>query len=154
MQGHHCPVANLMTCELSHACMHAVVLVWSWGSSLLGVVVGVYSNGQLPAWIMTVTGGIYSTLGYCLVTKKNDRVVELQQDCCYRWCVSVAVYSFKGNSETLSFGWAALSHLSQHADRPTHLHRHLMTPAWKSVCEGMAVILEVCVCAGVHARLR
>lgn len=37
------------------------------------------------------------------------------------------------------------SHLSQHAERPTHLHRRLMTPACKSVCESMAV--DECVCS-------
>lgn len=37
------------------------------------------------------------------------------------------------------------SHLSQHIERPAHLHRRLMTPACKSVCESMAV--DVCVYA-------
>lgn len=35
--------------------------------------------------------------------------------------------------------------LSSHAERPTHLHRHLMTPACKSVCESVAV--DECLCA-------
>lgn len=50
---------------------------------MLGPVVGVYGNGQLPGRIMTVTGEVYCTLGYCLVMKENDRGSDIQQDCGY-----------------------------------------------------------------------
>lgn len=45
--------------------------------------VGVYTKGQLPGRIMTVTRGVYLTVGYCLVMKKNDRGFDIQQDCGY-----------------------------------------------------------------------
>lgn len=48
---------------------------------MLGHVVGVYSNGQLPGRIMT--WGVCCTLGYCLVMKKNARGFDIQQDCGY-----------------------------------------------------------------------
>lgn len=68
--GHLSPTVNLMT---HSEVMHALVLVWHWGSSLEGAVVGVYNNGQLPSWIMTVTRRVYFTLGSCFAIKRNDR---------------------------------------------------------------------------------
>lgn len=39
--------------------------------------VAVYNNGQLPGWIMIVTRGVYFTLLYCFVMKRNESEFEI-----------------------------------------------------------------------------
>lgn len=147
----HSPIVNFVT---HGEVIHAVVLVWRWESSLLGAAVAVFSKCQLPAWIMTITRGVYFTVGYCLVMRKNDRGFDIQQVCgcvctvgdvCA--CLGLPTRSKEAKRLCPLVEWR--SHLSQHAERPTHLHRRLMTPACKRVRESMAVDVCVCVCACV-----
>lgn len=59
-----------MTCsKVVHV---GVEFSWSWESSLLGPVVGVYSEGQLPRPDNDCKlGGVYCTVGYCLGMKEK-----------------------------------------------------------------------------------
>lgn len=75
--SHSSPIVNLMThSEVMHAVELGEQPVGSCGWYI-------YTNGQLPGRIMTVTRGVCFTLGYCLVMKKNDRGFDIQQDCGY-----------------------------------------------------------------------
>ena len=131
-----------------------VALLWSWESSLLRAVVVVYSNGQLPGRIMTVTRRVYCTQAYCLVMKENDRGFDIQQDCGYvkewwiqmcvcvclysrRCCVCVAVDLFKNSKETLS------SHLSLRTERDPPI---CTGASWHELVK-VCVRARPCVCA-------
>lgn len=105
-----------------------------------------YSEGQLPRPDNDCKlGGVYCTAGYCLGTKENDRRFwhsaglwfVRRSDACGCTCT----YSAYTVCPLLQRGAGRLcplvelrSHLSQCAQRPTHLHRRFMTPVCKKVC--------------------